>query len=180
MKFQRKSFIHNLVATALFASIVFAVTGFLPRIPIVGGAGGYIHLGDVFVYIAACVLPMPYGIAAGAIGAGLADALTGYALWMPATLIIKALMALMFTSKCEKMINLRNIIAVIPAGVICVAGYYLFEALITFSFTVPLVSVPFNLIQVGISAVVYIILAFALDKINIKSKIERGFNDDKL
>lgn len=180
MNFDRKNLIRNLVLTALFAAIIFAVTGYLPRIPIAGGAGGYIHLGDVFVYIAASILPVPYSLAAGAIGAALADAMTGYIIWAPMTLIVKALMAVMFTNKSPKIMPVRNIIAVIPAGIICVIGYYIFEVAITLSLTVPLVSVPFNLIQVGLSAVIYIVLAFALDKINIKKKLERGFNDDRL
>ena len=179
MKTDKTAFIHNLVKTALFAAIIFAVTGFLPRIPIAGGAGGYIHLGDVIIYVAASVLPIPYAYIAGAIGAGLADAMTGFIVWTPATFIIKALMAMMFVSKSDKIINARNMFAVIPAGLICVGGYYLYEVILTFSFTVPLVSIPFNLIQAGLSGVIYIIFAFALDKINIKTKIERGFNDDR-
>ena len=179
MKSDKTTFIRNLVKTALFAAIIFAVTGFLPRIPIAGGAGGYIHLGDVIVYIAASVLPIPYAYIAGAIGAGLADAMTGFVLWSPATVVVKALMAMMFTSKSDKIITVRNMIAVVPAGIICVAGYYFYEVILTFSFTVPLVSIPFNLIQAGLSGVIYIIFAFTLDKINIKTKIERGFNDDR-
>lgn len=180
MKPTKKDLVHKLVMAALFAAITFAVTGYLPRIPIAGGAGGYIHLGDVIVYIGASILPVPYAYIAGALGAGLADAMTGFIVWTPATILIKALMALMFTSKSSKIMPVRNMLAVIPAGIICTVGYYLFEALITFSFIVPIVSIPFNLIQVGMSAVIYIVISLALDKINIKTKIERGFNDDRL
>ena len=179
MKNEQQKLIQNIVKTALFAAIILAVTGYLPRIPVAGGTGGYIHLGDVMIYIAASVLPMPYSCIAGALGAGLADAMTGFAVWSPATVIIKALMAAMFTVKSAKILPIRNVIAVIPAGIICAGGYYLYECLLTSSFAVPLVSVPFNLIQAGLSAVIYIIFAFALDKINIKTKIERGFNDER-
>jgi TIGR04002 family protein len=179
MKTEQQKLIQNIVKTALFAAIILAVTGYLPRIPVAGGAGGYIHLGDVIIYIAASILPTQYACIAGALGAGLADAMTGFAIWSPATMIVKALMAVMFTPKSAKTLPVRNIIAVLPAGIICVVGYYLYECLLTSSFTVPLVSVPFNLIQAGLSAVIYIIFAFALDKINIKSKIERGFNDER-
>ena len=172
----KRNLIKNLVISALFAAVIMLATGYLPRVPIAGGAGGYVHLGDVFVYLAASFSGFPYGLAAAAVGAGIADLLTGYAVWMPGTIIIKALMALMFINNKKKILPVRNIIAVIPAGLICAGGYYVYEAIIVSSFKVPLASLPFNLIQAGISAALYIIIALALDKINIKQKIERGFN----
>ncbi|MBO5104667.1 MAG: ECF transporter S component, partial [Ruminococcus sp.] len=62
---------------------------------------GYVNLGDVFVNISAWVLGGMYGAAAGGIGSALADIITGYAFYAPATLIIKALMAF----ACFKMYN---------------------------------------------------------------------------
>ena len=49
-----------------------------------GFNGGYIHLGDALIYLAAVLLPAPYAMAAGAIGGGLADLLTA-PVWAPAT-----------------------------------------------------------------------------------------------
>ena len=61
------------VMAALFAAIITVVTAYVLRIPT---GNGYIHLGDSFIFLAASLLPLPYAIAAAAVGAGLADALT--------------------------------------------------------------------------------------------------------
>ena len=74
-----------MIFASFFAALIFIATAFLPRIPT---ALGYVHLGDAFVLIAAALLPAPYAIASAAIGGALADLLTGYVVWLPATFII--------------------------------------------------------------------------------------------
>ena len=92
----------TLVMTALFAAMVFVAT----RINIPTGIGGHIvHVGDSMIYLAACILPMPYTMAAGAIGAALSDALTpGCMVYVIPTLIIKAVLVVYFTSNKGKFI----------------------------------------------------------------------------
>ncbi len=165
--------LRNLVLAAVFAATIFISTAYLPRVPILGGAGGYVHVGDTFIYFAACVLPLPYAMAAAAIGGALADALTGYIAWAPATLVIKALMALPFSSAGEKFITLRAAAAIAAAGLICAAGYYVYEATFITSFTVALASVPFNLAQGFASAVLFMLLGFAFDKLKLKQRLEK-------
>ena len=63
--------LHRLVTAALFAAAIAVMTAYLLHIPL--PTGGYIHLGDALIYLAACLLPVPYAAAAAAIGAGLAD-----------------------------------------------------------------------------------------------------------
>ena len=63
-----------LVTAALFAAAITVMTAYMLHIPI--PTGGYIHLGDALIYLAACLLPVPCAAAAAAIGAGLADLLT--------------------------------------------------------------------------------------------------------
>ena len=65
-----------LTTTALFAAAITVMTAYMLHIPL--PTGGYIHLGDALIYLAACLLPVPYAAAAAAVGAGLADLLT----WM--------------------------------------------------------------------------------------------------
>lgn len=74
---------------ALFAVLVFLGTLYL-RIPL---PLGYMNLGDCFVTLSAVVLPGPYAAQASAVGAALADVLSGYTVYAPATLVIKGLMA---------------------------------------------------------------------------------------
>lgn len=164
--------LRNIVLSAVFAAIIFVATAYLPRLPILGGAGGYVHVGDTFIYLAASVLPLPYAMVAGAIGGALADALTGYVVWAPATFIIKALMALPFHSTGTKIASPRNIIASAVSGLVCTAGYYIYEALLITSFAVAAAFLPFNLIQGLISTVLFAAVGFAFDRLKLKSKIE--------
>jgi uncharacterized repeat protein (TIGR04002 family) len=160
--------IRTITVTAVFAALVFLATAYLPRLPF---PGGYVHVGDAFIYLAACMLPTPWACAAGAIGAGLADALTGYILWAPGTILIKAAMALMFTAKSDRILSPRSILAVIPAGVICVGGYYLYEVLLTGSFAGPAASLGFNALQAIASAVIFLVLGALMDCAGMKTRI---------
>ena len=155
----------KIVLASVFAALIFVVTAYLPRFPI---PPGYIHFGDAFIYIAACLLPVPYAAAAAAFGAVAADTLTGFAVWAPATLVIKAVMACVFSSHSYKIATARNMLAAVIAGLIGTAGYYLYEALVISNFAAALESVPFNIIQGAGSAVIFAVAALALDKADIK------------
>lgn len=154
----------NILFTALFAAMIYVMTAFV-KIPTYQG---YIHVGDGIMYIAATLLPTPYAIAAAAIGGGLADYLSGFAVWVLPTMIIKSAEAALFTSKKPKTINKHNMIAVILSSVVCIAGYYLAEGLIYGNFIAALASIPTNFIQVIGSAVLFIFLGMSLDKTDFK------------
>ena len=86
--------------TAIFTAIILLST---MLIKFSTGLGeGYIHFGDCFIYLSACVLPFPYCLVAGALGGALADILSGYAIWSIPTMIIKMLNALPFAIICRK------------------------------------------------------------------------------
>lgn len=55
--------------------------------------GGYIHLGDAFVFLSGIILGPIYGALVAGIGSALADIILGYTSWALPTFIIKALMA---------------------------------------------------------------------------------------
>ena len=156
--------------SAVLCALVFVATAYLPRIPIPGGMG-YVHIGDAFIYLAATILPLPYSFAVGAIGAGLADITTGFAIYAPATFIIKAAYAPLFTAKKNKLLCTRNAAALIPCSVICVFGYYLWEVIIYKSFATPLANLTFNLAQAAVSAVIFIIMAFLFDRFKLAQQI---------
>ena len=118
----RKNHLHLLVTTALFAAAITVMTAYMLHIPI--PTGGYIHLGDALIYLAACLLPAPYAAAAAAIGAGLADLLTA-PMWVLPTLVIKAVLVLFFTSKTERILCRRNCAAIVIAGLFSPAAYAL-------------------------------------------------------
>jgi len=114
------------------------------------------------------LLPAPYSIAAAAIGGGLADYLSGFAVWVLPTVLIKSAEAAMFTSKENKIVNRHNIIAVILSSVVCVAGYYLAEGILYGNFVSALASIPTNLVQAVGSAVLFIFVGMSLDKTYIR------------
>lgn len=161
-----------LTITALFAALITIMTAYVFHIPM-GINGGYIHFGDSLIYIAACLLPRPYAILAAAIGGGLADLLTA-PMWAPATIIIKAIITLPFTSKKNNIVNVRNVIATVIAYLLSGFGYYLAEALLFGAPAALLISLSQSLIQSGGSAIVFIIVGVFLDKMKFKQS-ERIF-----
>lgn len=153
----------------IFTAIVFVFTAYL-HIP---SHTGYTHVGDGFIYLAACLLPLPYAMFVGAAGALLADCLTGFAIWAPASILIKTAAVLFFSRKSKKIISWRNILALIPAWAVCIGGYYLYDALITGNFIAPLAGIPGYITQSLLSSVLFVIAGIAIDKLNIKQKLNR-------
>ena len=153
-----------LCLAAVMAAIIFVFTQFF-HIP---SHTGYTHIGDAFVYLAGALLPWPYAMCAGAVGAALADVLGGYAMWAPASVAIKALTALCFTSRKETILCRRNLVALVPAFLLCAGGYYGYEVLITGNTVAPLAGIPGYTIQVLSSAAVFLALGTLLDKIHFK------------
>lgn len=160
------------VLAALFGALIFVVTAYVLHIP-TPGTGGYVHLGDAILYLAASLLPAPYAVAAAAVGEALSDALTGSVAYALPTLLIKAAMALCFSSKGTAVLGRRNAWATAAAGAICVAGYYCTEVFLYRSFTVPLASVPANLVQAGASAALYLAAGRALDRAKVKGRLAK-------
>jgi len=153
-----------LSASALFTALIYLATAYLFHINL---PFGYIHLGDAFIYLAASFLPMPYAAASAAIGSFTADITTGAAVWALPTLIIKSLMALPFSSNKAYFLTKRNIFAAIFAGVICVIGYAIAQWLIFGAAGIIAGVVP-SLLQAGGSAVLYFVIAAALDRAKVK------------
>lgn len=158
-----KPTLRYLCLSGIFAALVFVCTAFL-QIP---SHAGYIHAGDALIYLAACLLPWPYAMAAGMIGGALADVLTSFAIWAPASLIIKGLSVLSFQRQ-GKIVCLRNMLALIPAWVLCIGGYYAYEALITQNAIAPLAGMVGSLVQCLVSSALFVFLGYLFDKLNLR------------
>lgn len=156
--------------SGLFAAVITLTTAYLLHIPI-GATGGYMHIGDAFIYLAASMLSPTYAIAAAAVGGGLADLLSGMPIWILPTVIIKVFVALSFTNKKDKILCKRNIIALFGALFITIIGYYFAEVAIYGNWIVPIYSQTGNLIQCVASSILYIFIAIALDKVEFKNKM---------
>lgn len=121
----------KLVTSALMASITCIATMII-KIP-VPATGGYINPGDAAVILSGFILGPIYGGAAAGIGSALADIFSGYAIYAPATFIIKALMAIT-SGLILKNTSKSRLPRIIGTGVVCeiimTAGYLAYEALI--------------------------------------------------
>ncbi|MBU5335672.1 TIGR04002 family protein [Intestinibacter bartlettii] len=156
----------NLVTSALLASIICLVTGYILHIPTVNG--GYVHIGDAIIYLSAAVLPLPYAIACSAVGAGLADLTTGAFIWVIPTMIIKPILVLFFSSKSDKIITVRNVIAAFLAGIVGITLYMVAEGLLFGNMKAAFALTAVGLIQPIGSFISFIILGIVLDKVNFK------------
>ena len=145
----------RLTTCAIFAAIICVVTTF---VAVPAPAIGNINLGDIFILCAAWLLG-PFGAISASIGACLADLFSGFAIYAPATFVIKALMALTcyYTYIClEKVIKKQfvpRLISAVLAESVMVLGYFVYESLI-YGVTSALASIPFNLIQGSICLVI--------------------------
>ena len=156
-----------LCISAIFSALVFVTTAYL-HIPTYNG---YVHCGDGFIFLAACMLPTPYAVVIAILGATLADLLTGFAIWAPGTMVAKGLLVLLFCNKSNKIVTKRNLTMLLPATLISTVVYYFYEVLITGSFTASISGIPGSLIQAVASSVVYIVAGIAMDKYNVKTKL---------
>lgn len=161
----------KITMAGLFAAMITVMTAYICHIPY-GANGGYIHFGDALIYMAAVFLPRPYALAAAAIGGGLADILTA-PVWVPATIIIKMLITLPFTSKEGRILAPRNIAAPFLAALVSACGYYLAEGILFGSFAAPAASLAGSAVQSGGSAVIFLVLAAAMDKAHVKNKTRK-------
>ena len=120
----KDSKIKKLVLASVFAAIVcVATTVFAFPLP----GNGYANLGDCFVIICGGLLGSWWGFAAAAVGAALSDIILGYAVYAPATFIIKGIMALAVHYIAVKKSVIMIAVSAVAAEIIMVAGYFLFE-----------------------------------------------------
>lgn len=165
---KNKNATQKLVFAALLAALTCVATVII-KIP--SPLKGYLNLGDCVVLTAGWLLSPLYGFLAAGLGSALADLFSGYFVYVPATFLIKGLMALAAwcTYKAlNKKINnpVSRIISAVVAELIMIGGYYIFEGFI-YGFEASLVNMPANAVQ-GVAGLV---LGFALIKILEKTKI---------
>lgn len=169
----KKSSLKKITLTAMFAALVAVMTAFI-KVP-TGINEGYLHFGDSMIYLAGCLLG-PYAAIAASIGGGLADILAGAAVWALPTAIIKACNSVPFIiatayyvkrKDSHKIIHLSTILMTVVSGLITIFGYLLAEGLM-YSFPSALTSVPFSIIQSLGSAIIFILVGYALDAIKIQ------------
>lgn len=97
---------------------------------------GYFNTGDVFVLLAGWCLGPLYGGIAAAVGSALADVISGYPLYAPATFIIKGVLAVIafyVSALAKKAVSkegldfVPRVVSAIAGELFMVFGYFLFE-----------------------------------------------------
>lgn len=157
----------QLARDAMFVALTLVFTAFVNiQVPSFGGAGGLIHLGNVPLFIAAMIYGKRTGTLAGALGMGLFDILSGWAAWAPCTIITCGLMGFTVGAICEKRKGIvSKVVAVLTALMIKLAGYFIFEGFIMGSgMAAALKSIPGNIIQITVAAVIVFIIITPLEK----------------
>lgn len=158
----------KLITTALFAALIFAAT-FVIKIPI-PVSGGYVHPGDSFVMMSGMILGPVYGTLAAAIGSLLSDLVGGYIVYVPATAIIKGLIALCCYFALHGLIKEKKnrMLALVTCGIIdilfVVFGYFVYESIL-FGTSVALVSLIPNAVQGVFGLVLTCVLYPRIEKI---------------
>lgn len=158
----------KIVMAALIAALACVATMII-KIP--SPLKGYLNLGDCIVLVAGWMLSPAYGFLAAGLGSALADILSGYVVYAPATFVIKGLMALIafygFKLLHNKIGNLQSkIIAGIFAEIVMILGYFVFEGFL-YGFAPSLVNIPAN----GVQGIAGLIIAVVLIKFFEKTKI---------
>ena len=158
----------KIALSAMLASLTCVATMII-QIPS-PATSGYVNLGDAFVIVSAYLLGGIWGAGAAGLGSALADILSGYTAYAPATFVIKALMAIAFIvifkalSKLNLIDALSSALAAICSELIMIFGYFAYEALILGYGAAALGAVPANIIQGAVGAFVGVLLVLLFSK----------------
>ncbi|MEG1583604.1 MAG: ECF transporter S component [Anaerovorax sp.] len=122
----------KIILTGLMTAVITVCTMVI-AIP-VPFTNGYIHLGDSMIFVAVLILGWKYGAFAAGVGSALADLFLGYVHYVPWTLCIKGMMAIVMGLIIEKcMENKRNIIvSSIAMAIAWIAFHFGVQAIIRY------------------------------------------------
>ena len=162
--------LQRLVFGAMFCALVFAATWISIPTPTIGN----VNLGDAVILLSAWMLGGVWAVLAAGVGAALTDLVAGYAIYVPATFLIKALMVLVvigcrrFGSKTPRSDRFWRIVSAVMAEAVMVVGYFLYEALVLKYGWAAAANIPFNAVQGSLG----IVLAIAVYELLIRAGIQ--------
>ena len=162
----------NIIYTALFSALCTTAT----MIAFPAGIG-YVNAGDIIVLLGAFMLSPIQAASAAGIGSALADILSGYAIYAPATLIIKAIMALgaCYLSRWLRRINVPAPLSIMLAAVfaeLCMCcGYLAYEWTVLGYGIAALSSIPANLTQAAFGCVGGMLLYYIMKSTKLTDKL---------
>ncbi|SHI36562.1 ECF transporter S component [Parasporobacterium paucivorans] len=158
--------VKKLVYAALATALICISTMFIQvTIPL-----GYAHFGNTFILLSSYLFGKRVGAASAAVGSALADFLTGYAIWIIPTLIIKSIMGFVIGSLSNKNNHPKKVASAgLLAGAVIsnawmVVGYTFSGAILYGSLAAGLASTPGLILEGVVNIVAFYILAFILEK----------------
>ena len=162
---QKRLTVREMIITALSIALVYVFTWIIKiQLPI-GAQGGLIHLGNVPFFLVSIIYGRKVGSLSGSIGMGLFDITSGWTAWAPITFITCFAMGYsvgVITDKNKSFA--RILLALIVALILKIAGYYIGEGIMFGNFITPLASIPGNIIQIVISAVIVMAVVKPVEK----------------
>ena len=177
----RRSVAKNISFAALFAALCFVST-FVITVPL---PNGYFNTGDIFVLLSGWFLGPLYGAAAAAVGSALADVLSGFAFYAPATFFIKgidAVLAWLLWKTIKTAVKKPSLdficraLSALTAETFMVLGYFLFESAL-YTFAGGTVALLGNTMQGVLCGVCAVLIAAALYPISSVKKLFPAFSE---
>lgn len=160
----------TMTLNGMFIALTLIATAYVNvKLPIASN-GGLIHLGNVPLFVCAFLFGKKSGAIVGACGMGLFDLISGWAIWAPFTFIVVGSMGYVIGIITEKKKGISyQLIAILCAGMIKVIGYYIAEVILYHNIYSPVASIPGNIIQVTLAAIIVL---------PILNTLKRGIQND--
>ena len=164
----------DIVLAALLAALAYVAT-MLIQIPT--PFKGYVNLGDGIVLMIGWILAPKYVFLAAGVGSALADLFPGtYAIYAPATFLIKGAMALIayygYKWLHHKLGHLPSrILTGAVAEIVMVLGYFFFESIL-YGFAAAALNLFGNSVQAVVGLVIGVVLIQILDKSKALSRLK--------
>lgn len=113
-----------IAVTGVMTAVVFVLTRF---VTFSVGPGGYLHLGDIAIYVTAFLFGPLVGLISAAVGTTLADLNLGYGAWAPGTFVIHGLQGLVAGLIAWRRGTIAMVVAGIVGGAILMVGYFTYQ-----------------------------------------------------
>lgn len=155
----------NLVLSGFLIAVVWVCTSI--NVPFPFAKGGLMHLGNIPLFVIAFILGKKYAALTGAVGMGLFDLFSAWAIWAPFTFVIRLVMGYIAGSIAEKGngVNIGyNSLACFVSGIWMLIGYYFTEVILYGNWIAPFASIPGDIVQLIVGSIIAIPLAAVLRK----------------
>jgi uncharacterized membrane protein len=165
----KSNHLRKLILTALFTALTCLATAMISDpAPLVG----YVHVGDVLVLCSAFLLGPLWGAVAAGLGSALADVFLAYAIYAPATLVIKAAFAMVAALTARALrslpVGFGRFLGGVLGGILMALGYFVYEAFALGYGVGAAANIPASLLQAALGIVVSLPLIALVEKTRAK------------